>query len=234
MIGDEIAARRTRRTRRAEDRDVLDRLESSRLVELEEIVTAGRDAFVEVGRALMEIRDRRLYRETHATFAAYLVERWEISESRGYQLIDSYSVSTIVEVENEAQARELAGLNAEQAAAVYAAALQGTGARVTARALGEARQALLPPRKKRQRRLKRARVPQSADVDRFGHLKILQGIAKDLDTEREAFASLIAEAVEANDRGWLDRVDEITNAVAGSVTQLQWALEDVRDEDGRP
>src|ERR1700694_120460 len=35
-------------------------------------------------------------------------ERWELSQSRAYQLIDAAAVSTIVEVKTESQARELA------------------------------------------------------------------------------------------------------------------------------
>jgi len=46
------------------------------LPELEAVIERGQQTFIEVGRALLEIRDRRLYRETHATFEAYCRERW--------------------------------------------------------------------------------------------------------------------------------------------------------------
>lgn len=46
------------------------------LPDLETVIERGQVTFIEVGRALMEIRDRRLYRETHATFEAYCRERW--------------------------------------------------------------------------------------------------------------------------------------------------------------
>jgi hypothetical protein len=90
--------------------------ETGRLVELEQIVDRGLKTFVDVGQALGEIRDRRLYRATHQTFEAYLRDRWSISRSRGYQLIDASAVSTIVDTAglsapvNEAQARELVPL----------------------------------------------------------------------------------------------------------------------------
>jgi hypothetical protein len=88
--------------------------ESSRLVELEQVVAAGLQTFVEVGLALAEIRDRRLYRETYGTFEAYLDERWGMTRQRGYQLIDgarvAEAVSTVVDIPNERQARELVPL----------------------------------------------------------------------------------------------------------------------------
>jgi hypothetical protein len=96
--------------------------EAALLEQLEAKIERGLATFTEVGRALTAIRDQRLYRETHATFATYLDERWQISRARGYQLIDAASVvdavSTMVDkglstVERHAQlseraARELA------------------------------------------------------------------------------------------------------------------------------
>jgi hypothetical protein len=70
---------------------------TDRLRELEEVVERGLATFVEVGRALQEIRDAQLYRATHA-----------------YRLIDAAEVkvalSPIGDIRNEAQARELVPL----------------------------------------------------------------------------------------------------------------------------
>jgi hypothetical protein len=63
--------------------------ERDRLAELEGIVEPDLEAFLRAGAALSEIRDRRLYRETHSAFDVYLRERWGWSRSRGYQLIDA-------------------------------------------------------------------------------------------------------------------------------------------------
>jgi len=97
--------------------------EQERFGELEAIVARGRATFVEVGTALREIRDKRLYRVTHATFTDYLQERWRVSRSRGYQLIDAAKVaaamSTTVDTPpNEAQARELVPLLADEQALI--------------------------------------------------------------------------------------------------------------------
>lgn len=85
----------------------------SRLETLERVIEGGLQTFVDVGEALMEIRDERLYLESHRTFEAYLGDRWQMKQSRAYQMMDAARVvralpgSTNVEVRNEAVAREL-------------------------------------------------------------------------------------------------------------------------------
>jgi hypothetical protein len=84
------------------------------LANCERVVNAGLETFVEVGQALMTIRDRRLYREKYTTFEDYCVTRWRLSSSRARQLIKASQVVANVEsvtgvtLENEAQARALA------------------------------------------------------------------------------------------------------------------------------
>ena len=85
-------------------------LERSRLAELEAIIERGLATFIEVGTALAEVRDSRLYRETHATFADYCRERWNFSRSHGYRLIRAAqfaAVSPTDDIRNERQARAL-------------------------------------------------------------------------------------------------------------------------------
>ena len=97
--------------------------ESRHLKALERRISAGLQTFREVGAALLEIRDQRLYRDTHSSFEAYCTERWGMNRTRAYQLIDSARVvQTLGEPEglvNEAQARELAPLNPEDAQKVW-------------------------------------------------------------------------------------------------------------------
>lgn len=91
----------------------LSEVERQELAAHEEVVERGLGAFVQVGIALMAIRDGRLYRETHATFDEYVKERWKMSRQRAYQLINAAGVvadlSTTVDTlpANEAQARPL-------------------------------------------------------------------------------------------------------------------------------
>jgi hypothetical protein len=99
--------------------------ERRRLTKLEGVVEHGVRTFVDVGLALQEIRDSRLYRETHSTFELYLDERWKISRSRGYRIIDAARVADAVSPTgdipaNERQARELAPLLDDEAQLVEA------------------------------------------------------------------------------------------------------------------
>jgi hypothetical protein len=85
---------------------------------------------VEVGAALLTIRDSRLYRQNYATFEDYCRERWGIKHSRAYQLMDAAGVmrnlSTIVEVlpANEAQVRPLAQLAPNEQREVWQEAVE--------------------------------------------------------------------------------------------------------------
>ena len=66
--------------------------ERSRFEQYERTIESGLNTFVEVGRALTEIRDAKLYRATHKTFESYCKDRWEISRPRAYALMEQASV----------------------------------------------------------------------------------------------------------------------------------------------
>lgn len=97
--------------------------EAARLAELEAAIERGMGTFVEVGRALAEVRDARLYRAAHPSFEAYLEARWSISRRRGYQLIEAAeAVQSFAQPPAvEAHARALAALPPEQREAAYGA-----------------------------------------------------------------------------------------------------------------
>lgn len=82
---------------------------------LEKRIERGMSVFREVGEALMEIRDSRLYRQTHPNFDAYCRERWQFERGRANQLIGAAEVARALPsdtpaIMNEAQARELVPL----------------------------------------------------------------------------------------------------------------------------
>lgn len=95
-------------------------LVESRLTELESVIERGQQTFIEVGVALAEIRDSKLYRERFATFEDYCKDRWGWNASRSRQLIGAaeavasmQSVTVVTQselpsVQTERQARELA------------------------------------------------------------------------------------------------------------------------------
>ena len=51
------------------------------LAKLVAVVSAGIKSFCQAGRALTLIRDRQLYRETHATFEEFVSAQWQMSRS---------------------------------------------------------------------------------------------------------------------------------------------------------
>jgi len=100
----------------ADEQIVLDRCE--------QMITAALETFVNVGQALQTIRDAKLYRATHPSFAAYCPSRWDISCKRAYQLIAAAGIAVTIAQHglqpptNERQARALTGLSPnEQVAA---------------------------------------------------------------------------------------------------------------------
>src|SRR5690242_43710 len=95
-----------------------------KLAELEAVIANGLQTFVEVGRALLQIGEGRLYRTLgYATFSDYVEQRWDISRSYAYRQIEAARVLEVLEPlegdplpANEAQARELARLWKDPAA----------------------------------------------------------------------------------------------------------------------
>jgi hypothetical protein len=58
----------------------------------EAVITRGIKSFIEVGTALLSIRDKRLYRASFATFEDYCASRWEISKAYSARLISSAEI----------------------------------------------------------------------------------------------------------------------------------------------
>jgi hypothetical protein len=98
--------------------------ESVRLIALERVIEKGRDTFVDVGNALAEIRDSRIYRSSHGTFEDYCRDRWEFRRDYVDKLIAASSVvsnlhTNVCKPVTESQARPLAKLPAEQQPAAW-------------------------------------------------------------------------------------------------------------------
>lgn len=80
----------------------------------ETLISRGLTHFVDVGNALLTVRDKKLYRSEFATFEDYCRERWQIGRSHSYRLISAAEVAQdIPELQYERQARELALLSSE-------------------------------------------------------------------------------------------------------------------------
>lgn len=115
----------------------LQKKEAAELGRLEEKVEGFRRSCFEAGLALEEIRERKLYRLSHATFDDYCKERWGMSSRHVYHLVDaakimldikSSKLRTTVRIlpQTEWQIRPLARLTSEQRCEVWNAAITET------------------------------------------------------------------------------------------------------------
>lgn len=107
-------------------------VEQSELDRNEAVIQQGLRTFVDVGNALAEIRDGRLYRQDYGTFEDYCRDRWGMVASRARQLIAAAEiVGGIGSVTNvtllpatESQARPLARLEPDEQIAVWQQAIE--------------------------------------------------------------------------------------------------------------
>jgi hypothetical protein len=67
--------------------------EQARLSELETTIATGLSTFVEVGAALLAIRQERLYRAAYRDFESYCRERWNFSSHHGARIMRSIVVA---------------------------------------------------------------------------------------------------------------------------------------------
>jgi hypothetical protein len=125
-------------------RELLTVTEKQRLEECETIIEKGLQTFIEVGQVLLEIKDRRLYREEYGTFETYCGSRWGLSRPRAYQLIqatnvvNNLSAASDVLPTTESQARPLSKLSAEDQLDTWNEVVQEsqeTGKSITAKSI---------------------------------------------------------------------------------------------------
>lgn len=115
------------------------------LASCEQVIERGLATFVDVGQALMRIRDSRLYRDRYPSFEAYCRDRWGMDRISAHRHIEAASV--VLSIDNTldvpapvniGQARELAPLRSnpeKMAAALHEAhtTAAAEGRAVTAR-----------------------------------------------------------------------------------------------------
>lgn len=119
--------------------------EAATLAECEAVIERGMETFVEVGNALLTIRESKLYRATHATFDSYCRERWGWSRIRAHQLIDASKVvqemgETLTMVNKpttERQARPLVELPKAERADAWKEAVERSNGKPTAKVVQE-------------------------------------------------------------------------------------------------
>lgn len=104
----------------------MNEIEVSRLAECEAVIEHGLKTFTDVGNALLEIRDSKLYRAEFGTFEDYCKSRWGWGRAHAYRMIEATQAVDNVSnwrqlppPANEAQARPLTRLEPEQQREVW-------------------------------------------------------------------------------------------------------------------
>jgi len=105
--------------------------ENQELEQCEAVIERGLKTFVDVGNALLTIRDKRLYRVEYGTFEDYCREKWQLERRRAYQLMDAAQVAQNVKnfshlPERESHAAPLARLEPEQQREAWAQVVEET------------------------------------------------------------------------------------------------------------
>lgn len=107
--------------------------EVQKLTNLEKIVNSGIRSFISAGLALAVIRDERLFRKSHETFADYCHERWQLDASYAHRLICASKLHSLlspigtVKPTSESQIRPLTKLSVEQAKQAWQQAVVAAG-----------------------------------------------------------------------------------------------------------
>lgn len=118
--------------------EILNIDETNELERCEVVIKQGLQTFIEVGQALMTIRDKKLYRIGFKTFEEYCLEKWSISRPKAYQLIEAANVisglSTMVDIlpQSERQTRPLTSLEPEIQKEVWTEVVKTHGDNITA------------------------------------------------------------------------------------------------------
>ena len=117
----------------------IDELTSEELAERHRLELKVERAFYEAGKALAELRSRRLYRSSHKTFEAYCHERFGFQRRHPYQLIEAAAVvdnlcasSAQILPTSEYQVRSLTALEPEEQCQVWQEAINQAGGKVPA------------------------------------------------------------------------------------------------------
>lgn len=123
--------------------------EKTTLQLLEGVIEKGLNTFIDVGNALLRIRDERLYRESHGTFELYCRDRWQFSKTQANRFIAASSVAKNlapigVIPTSESQVRLLASFKPDKQVKVFerAAKKSGGAEKVTAAAIHDAARAM--------------------------------------------------------------------------------------------
>ena len=207
-------------------------IEPRGFAELESVIGRGMQTFIEVGEALKEIRDRRLYRDVgYKSFDTYCRERWGWTASRARQLCIATETVTTVTAHGlsapttERQARELARIPEGRRVEVWKAAqaeAASKGKLVTASQLYRMRTAKIDDGRTKEQIAESVKVTQA--IGAFRHA------IDEIEKVREQYtpeefvgivehweAEAIARRLRPSPRRWLDAVADAWEETYGEI-----------------
>lgn len=141
--------------------------EQQELDRCEATISKGWNSFIEVGEALLKIRDAKLYRDSHERFEDYCREKLQYQKSQAYRLMDAarvvrlispigeVSVDGVARPTCEAQVRPLATLSDHDVKVVWqkaAATAQAEERPITARMVQTQIRSIAPTKEPTHRR----------------------------------------------------------------------------------
>lgn len=157
-------------------------VQATRLEELESKIESGLTSFIEVGQALLEIHDGKLYAETDKTFEDYCQRRFSLNRRHAYRMIEANKAVQSLNVshgthtdggpilpDSERVGREVAKVPEKKRAKVWKMAVESANGQPTAAQVREvAKEVDKPPKSGKQ--VRDPRAWQRWD-DLFGKLK---------------------------------------------------------------
>ncbi len=202
----------------------------------EAIIERGLESFVEVGTALLHIRDNRLYQKTHETFEDYCRERWDMTRGRINQIIRAVGVlenldTTVSKPETESQTRPLASLPPAEQRMVWDRAVEtAPNGRVTAAHVEQVKKEMTAPAtiivediaEEEPRSSPRSVPPRQAAAERWGDIE------KNYCVQIRSFQK--EGGIQTMTQGWSqDHLQEFLEVLQEKVTAYQLLCNEVEE-----
>jgi len=137
----------------SEAEDIEIKLKLANIKELEKIIERGFKSYLEVGFALLEIRERKLYKQLgYKNFESYCIDRWKIKRAyANRQILASKVVSNLKQAtivtknlpQNESQVRPIANLDVDLQRTIWTEAIEVAGGTPTAKVVKEVKTKLM-------------------------------------------------------------------------------------------
>lgn len=189
-------------TRTAALTEAITLAESGDLVRLEIVIKRGLETFFEVGEALAEIRNRRLYRIEHTTFEDYCKTKWRMSDRRARQLIGASEVVTDISKsgtmvpKSERQVRPLTALPKEQRAEAWKGAVEASATGTPTAKEVEAVVETMKPKKAKSPRIERDGILHARfSLDSNGKIEVLEVLRADKSSTAKCVVAMDALSV---------------------------------------